>query len=181
MKFRELPTKWKITTITLTALTLLFSAAIVMFGLFWGEYQKNNAAMRAPLKKADSERIGERFEIARGRKKSVTVNLYVPDNAEGTKLPLVINIHGGGFVGGDADVLDTQSDRIAKEWNAIVVSVDYTKADVNPIAYGSEEIKDTVLYFAENAEKYNVDTARIPNLPKGKTVCRKYEKCRDKS
>ena len=77
------------------------------------------------------------------------------------KLPVVFNIHGGGFVGGDADMLDTQSDRIANEWGVIVVTVNYTTADVKPVLYGSEEIKDAVLYFAENAESYHADTDRF--------------------
>lgn len=161
MKFKELPKKWKITIITFAVLTLIFTAAIVLFASFWGEYQKSCTAMRAPLKKPDDERIGERIEILREHKDPVAVNLYVPNDVDGNKLPVVINIHGGGFVGGDADVLDTQSDRIANEWNAIVVSVNYTKADVKPISYGSEEIRDTVLYFARHAEEYNADAARI--------------------
>lgn len=53
-------------------------------------------------------------------------------------------IHGGGFVGGDAYVPDTQSHRIANEWNAIVVTINYTKADVKPVSYGTEEIRDAV-------------------------------------
>ena len=161
MKFKELPKKWKISIIIFALLTVLFTIAIILFGLFWGKYKKNCADMRVPLKKSDSELIAERIEILRERKDSVAVNLYVPNDVGVSKLPVVINVHGGGFVGGDADVLDTQSDRIANEWNAIVISVNYTKADVRPISYGSEEIKDTVLYFAENAEKYNADTTRI--------------------
>lgn len=160
MKFKELPKKWKVTVVILTVLTLLFTAAIVLFGLFWGTYQKTCAAMRAPLVKPDGERIGVRMEIARECKDPVTVNLYVPDDADG-KLPIVINIHGGGFVGGDADVLDTQSDRLANEWKAIVVSVNYTKADVRPTSYGAEEIRDAALYFAENAGQYNADPTKV--------------------
>lgn len=85
----------------------------------------------------------------------------MPDNTGDERLPVVFNIHGGGFVGGDADVLDTQSERIANEWNVVVVTINYTKADVKPISYGSEEIRDVVLYFADNAEVYGVDPSKF--------------------
>ena len=60
-------------------------------------------------------------------------------------MPVVFNIHGGGVVGGDADVLDTQSERIANEWNVVVVTINYTKADVKPVSFGSEEIRDGMM------------------------------------
>lgn len=161
MKFKELSKKWKVTVVVLSVLTILFIAIIGVFNVFLNSYRKNNADMRAVLRKGDSELIGRRFEVPRGHKKSVNVNLYIPNNPEEDKLPVIFNIHGGGFVGGDADVLDTQSDRIANEWNVIVVTVNYTKADVEPIAYGAEEIKDTVLYFANNANTYNADATKF--------------------
>ena len=85
----------------------------------------------------------------------------MPDIISEERLPVVFNIPGGGFVGGDADVLDTQSERIANEWNVVVVTINYTKADVKPVSYGSEEIRDVVLYFANNAEIYGVDPSKF--------------------
>lgn len=161
MNFHELPQKWKLVTISLATLTALFTISSIGFGLFWQEYQKKCADLRAPLKKADSELLGERIEILRNNEAPVLANLYVPKEANGMKLPVIINIHGGGFVGGDADALDTQSERIANQWNAIVISVEYTTADVEPISYGAQEIKDTVLYVAKNAEKYHANSNRI--------------------
>ena len=76
-------------------------------------------------------------------------------------MPLAINVHGGGFVGGDADALDTQSARLADECGAVVVTVNYTKADVEPTSYGAQEREDAVLYFSRNADQYQVDAARV--------------------
>ncbi len=161
MSFKELPKKWKRKIIVLSAVTVLLFLAIGMFNVFLVSYRKSCADMRAVLVKNEKDLIGERIEIERGNSASVKANIYISDDAGEEPLPVIFNIHGGGFVGGDADVLDTQSDRIANEWNAVVITVNYTKADVKPIPYGSEEIKDAVLYFAENAEKYNADTAKI--------------------
>lgn len=117
--------------------------------------------MRDVLVKADEDLIGERIEIEREDGAGVKANLYIPDSIGAEPLPVVFNIHGGGFVGGDADVLDTQSERISKEWGVIVVTVNYTKADVKPILYGAGEIRDIVLYFANNADKYHADAFRF--------------------
>ena len=42
-------------------------------------------------------------------------------------------------------MLDTQSERIANEWNVVVVTMNYTKADVKPVSFGSEEIRDGMM------------------------------------
>ncbi len=113
--------------------------------------------------KEDDELIGAHLYIERDNLSPVDVNVYVQDTEE--KLPLVINIHGGAFIAGDADTLDTQSDRISKNWNVQVATVNYSLLDIgftteamHPVI---EEIKDTVRYFIQNADEYNVDTDNI--------------------
>ena len=110
--------------------------------------------------KTDEELIGEHLYIERDGKESVDVNIYIPENDE--LKPLVINIHGGAFVAGDADTLDTQSDRISKDWNANVVTINYKlMGGKYNIDYAKEEVKDTVKYFLENKDKYHIDTDNI--------------------
>lgn len=161
MKFRELPNQWKKKIVVLSSISVLFLVLLVSFNVFLYGLRAENAKQREKLVKKDSDLIGERIDIPREGKPAVKANLYLPDNLEDGRLPVVFNIHGGGFVGGDADALDTQSDRLAKEWNVVVVSINYTKADVKPIAYGAEEIRDAVLYFANHAETYGVDPAKF--------------------
>lgn len=161
MKFRELPRKWKAHIIVVSGISALVLILLVLFNLFLNAYRTENAKQREKLVKNDMDLIGERIEIQRDGKASIQANLYLPDDSEGKRLPVVFNIHGGGFVGGDADALDTQSDRIANEWNVVVVSINYTTADVKSISYGSKEIRDAVLYFAKNAETYGVDPTKF--------------------
>lgn len=161
MRFKELPKRWKVKIIMLSFISALFLILLVIFNIFLNSYREENEKQRAKLVKNDSELIGERIVIQRDGKASVNANLYVPDNIGDELLPVVFNIHGGGFVGGDADVLDTQSERIANEWNVVVVTINYTKADVKPVSYGSQEIRDVVLYFADNAETYGVDPSKF--------------------
>lgn len=161
MRFRELPKRWKVKIIILSFVSVLFLILIVFFNIFLNSYREENEKHRAKLVKNDSDLIGERIVIQRDGKADVKANLYEPDIIGDERLPVVFNIHGGGFVGGDADLLDTQSDRIANEWNVVVVTINYTKADVKPVSYGSEEIRDVVLYFADNAEIYGVDSSKF--------------------
>lgn len=156
-----MPKRWKVKVTILSFISVLFLILLVIFNIFLSSYRAENEKQRAKLVKNDSELIGERIEIQRDGKASVKANLYVPDMIDDERMPVVFNIHGGGFVGGDADALDTQSDRIANEWNVVVVTINYTKADVKPVSYGSEEIRDVVLYFTDHAETYGVDPSQF--------------------
>ena len=115
------------------------------------------------MKKSPEALIGERFNIKREGQKDVSVNLYMLK--DGQKHPLVVNIHGGGFVYGDADSLDTQSARISKEWQVNVVSPNYTLADAGNmeegVVYQLVEIIDTVKHFASHAEDFGVSPDNI--------------------
>lgn len=161
MKFSELPKKWKRHIIILTSISIIFSLLIAGFSLFLQSYRATNEQRRSISVKADNQLIGERVVINCKGKAPVKANIYYPTDGDKTNLPIVFNIHGGGFVGGDADVLDTQSQRIAEQWNSVIVSVNYTKADVKPIDYGAEEIKDAVVYFVKNAKQFGVDSSKV--------------------
>ena len=122
--------------------------------------QKIQAEDQMAMVKSDEELIGEHLYISRDNKEDIDVNVYIRSGDE--KLPLVINIHGGAFIAGDADTLDTQSDRISKTWNVNVVTVNYKLLNDNyDKQYAIDEIKDTVKYFIANSDKYNIDIDNI--------------------
>lgn len=85
--------------------------------------QKLQAKDQENMVKTDEELIGQHFYMPRNGKEDVDLNLYFQNDGE--KHPLIINIHGGAFIAGDADTLDSQSDRISKNWNSNVVTVNY--------------------------------------------------------
>ena len=122
--------------------------------------QKLQAEDQANMVKSDEELIGEHFYLKREEKEDVDMNLYLLK--DGSKHPLVINIHGGAFIAGDADTLDTQSDRISKQWNVNVVTVNYKlmKGEYTK-QYAVDEIRDTVRYFIDHADEYGIETDRI--------------------
>ena len=59
----------------------------------------------------------------------VPVRIYIPDGAPG---PVVVWLHGGGWVLGDLDTVDPICRRVANAVGAVVVSVDYRLAPEHP-------------------------------------------------
>ena len=143
----------KVVGIVLLALIGLLVISIILSA-------KRNAEDQAAMVKTDEELIGEHIFIKREGKDDVDVNVYIPKSDE--KTPVVFNLHGGAFIAGDADALDTQSDRISKDWNSAVVTINYKLAkDGITIDYAVDEVVDTVKYFRDHAAEYNIDTERI--------------------
>lgn len=103
---------------------------------------------------------GQNFMVPRENAKPVMTYLYRPAGG-GENLPVVFNVHGGAWVGGDALLLDTQSQEMADCLGAMVVNINYVKADVKPFPYAQYEIRDTVRYFADHAEEYKIDVQRF--------------------
>ncbi len=114
------------------------------------------------MSKTDEELIGQHLYIERSNKECVDTNWYSADGGE-EKRPLVINLHGGAFIAGDADALDTQSNRISQSWNVNVSTINYKLLKDNKYDkdYVVQEIFDTVQYFITNAETYAVDVDNI--------------------
>ena len=100
---------------------------------------------------------GERFVIPREGKRGVDVILYEPkERTAGQRLPVLFNMHGGAWVGGDAVLMDSFCVKLANEIPAFIVNVNYTKADVEPVSYAMEEVCDAVAYFEAHAEEYDI-------------------------
>ena len=103
---------------------------------------------------------GEKFMVPRTDAAPVRVYLHRPADG-GENLPVVFNVHGGAWVGGDALLLDTQSQEMANRLGCMVVNINYIKADVKPFPYAQYEVRDTVLYFVRHAQEYGVDTSKL--------------------
>ena len=104
---------------------------------------------------------GERFVISRKDKAGVNVILHRPAITDGKPLPVLFNLHGGAWIGGDAILMESFCSLLAEKIPAMVVNVNYTKVDEEPYPYAWEELLDAVLYFAAHAEEYNVDPTRM--------------------
>lgn len=139
-------------------LTIIILCAVFVIVLI--KNAKEQERQQELMVKTDAELIGTHFYMPRNNAEDVDLNLYLRNDDE--KHPLIINLHGGAFIAGDADTLDTQSDRISKAWNVHVATVNYklAKGDYD-ISYGTKEVVDTVKYFIEHSEEYQIDPDQI--------------------
>lgn len=90
----------------------------------------------------------------------VDVYVYWPEVAD-EKLPLVVNIHGGGFVTGrrDSDVVFSRN--LCSRAEVIVADVDYTVAPGMRFPGQVYQCYDVIAHFGCNAESYGADASRI--------------------
>lgn len=98
--------------------------------------------------------------------KPLALDLYTPKNATSEKLPVLIYIHGGGWVEGDKVVnadnyLETTVKKLIDKQYA-VISINYTLlSDSIHFPLPLEDTKDAIRWVRKNAEKYNLDTNNI--------------------
>ena len=104
--------------------------------------------------------LGEAFSVPRNGLPDVRVRLYRPAGSEDGALPALFNVHGGGWIFGDAEGLDLQSQYLANHLHCFVVNVDYRLLDEHPFPYPQTEVADTVTWFLAHAQEYRFDPAR---------------------
>lgn len=77
------------------------------------------------------------------------------------KEPVLFDLHGGGFVMHTADVDANICRYFRDNCHCKVVSIDYAKAPEHPYPQAANEVYEVVRHFAECAEKYGIDKARM--------------------
>lgn len=115
---------------------------------------------RSEVKKPDSQLLGRRFDVERDGKDPVHVNIYEYHGSE-DKVPMIFLFHGGTLLDGDADQMDSFCDRMKDQWEADIISVNYSKLDTHKVPYPQEEIVDAVKYFAIHSSDVHGDANRI--------------------
>ena len=93
----------------------------------------------------------------------VTVRVLRPRGG-GTGRPAVLDIHGGGFAIGRADLGDSLNATIVREVGAVVVSVDYRLAPEHPYPAPAEDCYAALAWLAGAASELGVDPSRIAVL-----------------
>ena len=96
----------------------------------------------------------------------VLLDLYRPKNPSAEKLPVLIYVHGGGWIEGDKvihadDYVETTIKKLLPKQYA-VISINYTLLNESThFPLPLEDTKDAVRWVRQNAEKYNFDTNNI--------------------
>ncbi len=96
----------------------------------------------------------------------ILLDLYRPKNLPTEKLPVLIYVHGGGWIEGDKvihadDYVETTIKKLLPKQYA-VISINYTLLnETTHFPLPLEDTKDAVRWVRQNAEKYNFDTNNI--------------------
>jgi len=91
----------------------------------------------------------------------VPVRVYTPATAVGGDAPLLLWLHGGGWVIGDLDTADATARALANRSGAVVVSVDYRLAPEHPAPAALDDALVALTWAVENAELLGVDASRV--------------------
>lgn len=94
--------------------------------------------------------------------RTVRARLYVPRDTKSTELtPLVLFVHGGGFVAGDLDTHEVLACAIANRAGARVLSIEYRLAPEHPFPAGVDDVYASLQWVAANAAGLGADPRQI--------------------
>jgi acetyl esterase len=92
----------------------------------------------------------------------VPVRVYTPDAEPGSSgLPVLVFLHGGGWVFGDLDTHDAMCRILAGDAGCLIVSIDYRLAPEHKFPAGLEDCLTVLDWVAEKAKSLGGDPARI--------------------
>lgn len=92
---------------------------------------------------------------------NISIRIVRPTNTDNIKLPVVIYIHGGGWILGNKNTHDRLIKEIVTNANVIVIFVNYTPAPEAKYPTQINQIYDTLVYISQNADKLNIDVNNI--------------------
>ena len=90
---------------------------------------------------------------------AIPVRLYRPTAAAG--LPLLVYLHGGGWILGDIETVDAVSRRLAVTTGHTVAAVDYRLAPEHPFPVPLDDCYTAVNWLTDNADRLDLDADRL--------------------
>jgi len=96
-----------------------------------------------------------------GEHGDIPVRVYTPEQAVGGDAPLLVWLHGGGWVIGDLDTADATARALANRSGAVVVSVDYRLAPEHRAPAALDDALAVLTWSVENGELLGIDAGRV--------------------
>ncbi len=93
--------------------------------------------------------------------REVTITIVRPQNSGKEALPVVIYIHGGGWVLGGFDTHERLVRELANKANTVVIFVNYTLSPEAKYPVALEQAYAAINWVAQNGQSINVDSSRL--------------------
>lgn len=91
----------------------------------------------------------------------LTIRIVVPAGATSELLPVIVNYHGGGWVGGSLDVTEEPSRAIANAAGVIVAIAEYRLAPEHKFPAGPNDAFAALTWVIAHAEEFGGDPRRV--------------------
>ena len=128
----------------------------------WGIKLFHKLARIGVGKDVDGLRCEETHIPSRNNGPDIRLRIYRPaDENPEKKLPVLLYIHGGGYVLGCPEMFGTHIKRYIDTRPCIVISPDYRKALEAPFPAGFNDCYDTLLWARDNADLLNADMSKV--------------------
>ena len=101
------------------------------------------------------------FDIPRADAAPLRVRHYAPPTTDGHARPLLVYLHGGGFVIGDLDTHDEACRLVSLHADTHVLSVEYRLAPEHPFPAALDDAHAALAWAQENAAALGADAARV--------------------
>lgn len=106
----------------------------------------------------DDQGVAMEFRVIPGPAGDIRARVYTPKIlVPGVSTPLLLYVHGGGFVLGDLDEADTAPRMLAKRLGAIVVSTHYRQAPENVFPAAHEDVLAAWRWVLAHGESLGAD------------------------
>jgi len=128
---------------------------------FAQQLRRDYRAMIPAAGKPDAVGSIENFSIELTSGYSMPARLYQPSGKHQQPLPILLFIHGGGWVSGDLDTHDVLARALSNGVNAIVLAIEYRLAPEHPAPAGIEDCYSALQWLDDNATGLNGDKQRI--------------------
>jgi acetyl esterase len=103
----------------------------------------------------------ESLEVSATDGYKIPCKVYTPKDIAGELRPIVVYIHGGGYVVGNAEFYEPATTFIAENTKCIVVGVNYRKAPENKFPCGVNDCMDVVKWLHQHGSDIGGDANRI--------------------
>jgi acetyl esterase/lipase len=93
-------------------------------------------------------------------KERILLRIYDP-GVKQKPSPLLIYVHGGGWIVGSVDIFDDSIRRLANSSRLMVAAMNYRLAPEHPFPNGLDDVVSAIRWIASNGQKIGIDTKKM--------------------